>query len=190
MSASNKEERKQGVLESVLDPRRIKHPVVSVIVTSFNYAPYIEACLDSIAAQSYRHFECVVVDDGSTDESAGDRRAIHRKRTRGGPVSPRAPRSERRPDGRLPDGPCAHGRQLRRIRRCRRSPIPATSSRPISRRTSTPPVRQPSRIRSCCRSRPDGQLLTGIQAMSGTPDLRASRSFDGHEWIFSPTEGP
>ena len=34
-----------------------------------NYTQFIEPCLGSIAAQSYRHFECVVVDDASTDTS-------------------------------------------------------------------------------------------------------------------------
>ena len=42
---------------------------VSVIVTSFNYAGYIETCLGSVAAQTYDEFECVIVDDASTDRS-------------------------------------------------------------------------------------------------------------------------
>ena len=33
------------------------------------FASYVEACLDSIAAQSIADFECVVVDDASTDNS-------------------------------------------------------------------------------------------------------------------------
>ena len=28
----------------------------------------------------------------------------------------------------------------------------------------------------------DGQVLSGIQGISGTPELRASRSLDGHDW--------
>jgi glycosyltransferase involved in cell wall biosynthesis len=47
----------------------IKGPLVSVVVTNFNYAKYLPQCLRSIAAQSYPHFECIVVDDCSTDES-------------------------------------------------------------------------------------------------------------------------
>jgi len=44
-------------------------PRVSVIVSCYNYAKYVEAALDSVAGQSYRNFECVVVDDASTDNS-------------------------------------------------------------------------------------------------------------------------
>lgn len=43
---------------------------VSVIVPLYNKSAWIERCLDSIARQSYRDFEVIVVDDGSTDDSA------------------------------------------------------------------------------------------------------------------------
>lgn len=48
----------------------LEWPLVSVIVTSYNYACYIEPCLRSIQQQSYSRFECIVVDDASTDNSA------------------------------------------------------------------------------------------------------------------------
>lgn len=48
---------------------RLKSPLVSVIVTNFNYERYIEACLQSIADQTYTNFECVIVDDVSQDNS-------------------------------------------------------------------------------------------------------------------------
>ncbi len=44
-------------------------PLISVIVPVFNTAPYLRACLDSLAAQSYSNLEILLVDDGSTDES-------------------------------------------------------------------------------------------------------------------------
>lgn len=47
----------------------VNNPFVTVIVTCYNYEPYIENCLRSIAAQTYEHFKCVVVDDCSTDGS-------------------------------------------------------------------------------------------------------------------------
>lgn len=52
-----------------LDRAGIAKPLVSVIVTSFNYAPYVEDCLRSVARQGYPHWECIVVDDCSTDQS-------------------------------------------------------------------------------------------------------------------------
>ena len=44
-------------------------PKFSVIVPLYNKAPYVRKALDSIMAQIYRDFECVVIDDGSTDNS-------------------------------------------------------------------------------------------------------------------------
>jgi len=42
-------------------------PGVSVIVPAFNAAAFIGRCLDSLEAQTFRDFEVIVVDDGSTD---------------------------------------------------------------------------------------------------------------------------
>lgn len=47
----------------------IKLPLVSVIVTNYNYANYIGECLDSINNQDYENYECIIVDDNSTDDS-------------------------------------------------------------------------------------------------------------------------
>lgn len=44
-------------------------PTFSIIVPCYNLAPWIRACLDSVLAQSYADWECIVVDDESKDES-------------------------------------------------------------------------------------------------------------------------
>lgn len=46
-----------------------EQPLVSVIVSCYNHAPYIEECLLSILHQSYPNLELLVVDDGSDDGS-------------------------------------------------------------------------------------------------------------------------
>ncbi|HEY2949975.1 MAG TPA: bifunctional glycosyltransferase family 2 protein/CDP-glycerol:glycerophosphate glycerophosphotransferase [Micromonosporaceae bacterium] len=44
--------------------------VLSVVVPVYNVAPYLHECLTSIANQTFRDIEVVMVDDGSTDDSA------------------------------------------------------------------------------------------------------------------------
>jgi len=45
-------------------------PLVSIITPVFNGADYLEETLRSICASSYRNLELIVIDDGSTDDSA------------------------------------------------------------------------------------------------------------------------
>jgi glycosyltransferase involved in cell wall biosynthesis len=45
-------------------------PTVSVVVPAFNVEPYIRDCLGSVRVQTMREWECIVVDDGSTDGTA------------------------------------------------------------------------------------------------------------------------
>lgn len=45
------------------------NPLISVLVTSYNYDKYIQQTLDSILNQTYKNYEVIVVDDGSTDNS-------------------------------------------------------------------------------------------------------------------------
>ncbi|WP_290032757.1 glycosyltransferase family 2 protein [Ligilactobacillus cholophilus] len=43
--------------------------LLSIIVPICNVAPYLEKCLQSIQTQSFKDFECIMVDDGSIDDS-------------------------------------------------------------------------------------------------------------------------
>ncbi|MBJ6801183.1 glycosyltransferase family 2 protein [Geomonas propionica] len=42
-------------------------PRISVVVPSYNYARYLEVCLESILSQRYPNLELIVLDGGSTD---------------------------------------------------------------------------------------------------------------------------
>jgi glycosyltransferase involved in cell wall biosynthesis len=44
-------------------------PTVSIIVPVYNAQRYLQACLDSLYAQTFDAFEIIAVDDGSTDDS-------------------------------------------------------------------------------------------------------------------------
>ena len=45
-------------------------PLIDVIVPVYNVAPYLARCLDSVLAQTEPDWRCILIDDGSTDNSA------------------------------------------------------------------------------------------------------------------------
>ncbi len=45
------------------------NPLVSIIIPTYNRANLIAETLESIAAQTYSNWECIIVDDGSNDNS-------------------------------------------------------------------------------------------------------------------------
>lgn len=78
----------------------MEKPLISVIVPVYNVEGYMEACLDSLLAQTWPNFEIILIDDASADGSGqicdgyADRdarvRAVHFLRNRG----PSAARNE------------------------------------------------------------------------------------------------
>jgi len=44
-------------------------PLVSILIPNYNKAKYIRETLDSIIAQTYTNWECIIIDDQSTDNS-------------------------------------------------------------------------------------------------------------------------
>lgn len=45
-------------------------PLISVIIPIYNVEAYLRECLNSIISQTYQDWECILVDDASTDGSA------------------------------------------------------------------------------------------------------------------------
>ena len=44
--------------------------LISIIVPVYNVENYLRMCLDSIMSQTYQNFECLLINDGSPDNSA------------------------------------------------------------------------------------------------------------------------
>ncbi|MBN1899491.1 MAG: glycosyltransferase [Spirochaetes bacterium] len=58
-----------GSYRVMLRSDMIKDPPVSVVMSVYNGGLYLKEALDSITGQSYKEFEFIIVNDGSTDNS-------------------------------------------------------------------------------------------------------------------------
>lgn len=56
-------------LQPIKLPQLSDTPLVSVLIANYNYAQYIGETLKSVLSQTYPHFEIIVCDDGSKDNS-------------------------------------------------------------------------------------------------------------------------
>jgi glycosyltransferase involved in cell wall biosynthesis len=43
---------------------------ISIIVPCYNYGHFLKECIESIKGQSFKNWECIIVNDGSTDNTA------------------------------------------------------------------------------------------------------------------------
>ena len=48
----------------------MENELISIIVPIYNVENYLRQCLDSIVSQTYQNFECLLINDGSSDNSA------------------------------------------------------------------------------------------------------------------------
>lgn len=47
----------------------LKEPLISIIIPTYNRAHFIGETLDSVLAQTYQNWECIIIDDVSTDNT-------------------------------------------------------------------------------------------------------------------------
>lgn len=59
---------KQKLLSKIADYE--SKALISIIVPVYNVEKYLRECLDSILGQTYEYFECLLINDGSSDNSA------------------------------------------------------------------------------------------------------------------------
>lgn len=52
-----------------VDKLIVQNPLVSVVIPTYNFGHLLPFALDSLLAQTYTHWECLIIDDGSKDNT-------------------------------------------------------------------------------------------------------------------------
>jgi len=60
----------------------MENSLISIILPTFNRADFIAGALDSVLAQTYRQWECIIIDDGSADGTVDVLKEYHDPRFR------------------------------------------------------------------------------------------------------------
>ena len=77
---------------AILTKEEKQHPKISVLMPVYNVAPFVADSIESILNQSFKDFEFIIIDDGSTDgtadviQSYGDHRIVSVQRRHLGTV--------------------------------------------------------------------------------------------------------
>ncbi len=64
----------QATANAILTSRTLaeKEPLISVVIPAYNHAQYIYEALLSVVSQTYKNFETIIINDGSSDNTAGE----------------------------------------------------------------------------------------------------------------------
>jgi len=63
------QQKQDGKIEIRLRGEKMPNPKISVVVPAYQVEETLSVCLDSILAQTYRDFEIIIINDGSTDKT-------------------------------------------------------------------------------------------------------------------------